>query len=54
MIALSIAQGGFGFPYLFKGVYEYLCGKESTSVTVSASVIPDCAARSCVEKVYIL
>ena len=51
LIATSIAQGGSGFPYLYEGVYEYLCGKEPNSVSTTASVIPDYAARSVVEKV---
>ena len=49
---MSVAHGGSGFPYLYKGVYEYLCGKQPSSVSITASVIPDYAARKVVEKVY--
>ena len=36
---------------MYKGVYDYLCGKEPNSISIAASVIPDYAARSAAEKV---
>ena len=54
LIATSVAQGGCGFPYLYKGVYEYLCGKESNNISITASVIPDYVTRNVVERVCCL
>ena len=34
LIAASLAQGGSGFPFLCKGIYEYLCGMDLGLVTV--------------------
>ena len=52
LMALSIAQGGMGFRYLFKGVYEYLCGREPLSITVDVNMIPDYPARQALEEVH--
>jgi len=41
-----------GLRYLFKGVYEYLCGREPLSITVDVNVIPDYVARKALEEVY--
>ena len=50
-MATSLAQGGSGFPYLYKGVYEYLTGKAPKNVTVDYTAIPDYNVRVVVGKV---
>ena len=40
-MAMSIIQGGNGIPFLNQCVYNYLCGGDSTGITVSAESIPD-------------
>ena len=49
LIALSVAQGGSGFPHLCKSVYDYLCGRDPNDIAIN--FIPDSEARSTVEKV---
>ena len=51
LLALSVAQGGMGFRSLFKGVFDYLCGKEPRSITLDVNVIPDFPARKALEEV---
>jgi len=48
-MATSIAQGGSGFRYFFRGVYDYLSGKEPGSLTVDSSAVPDYQARKFIE-----
>lgn len=50
-MAVSIAQGGSGFPFLCKGVYQYLCGKEVSHIDVASTAIPDYDIQAIVDKV---
>jgi len=53
-MATSIAQGGSGFPYIHKGVYEYLTGKDPNNLTLDYTAIPDYEVRVIVGKVNAL
>ncbi len=50
-MAVSLAQGGSGFPFLYEGVYEYLSGKDLALVTAEPSAIPDYIVQEIVYKV---
>lgn len=50
-MAVAIAQGGSGFPFLYEGVYQYLSGKEASLVTVTPTAIPDFDIQQIVDKV---
>ncbi len=51
LMAVSLAQGGSGFPFLYEGVYEYLSGKDLALVTAEPSAIPDYIVQDIVYKV---
>lgn len=49
--AMSIIQGGCGFPFLSKPVYCYIsCGKY-TNINVDLDCIPDAVLKFAIEKV---
>ena len=41
LMAASLTQGGSGFPFIYEGVYSYLCGKEPSSIPVDCNAIPE-------------
>ena len=48
---MSVVQGGCGFPFLSRAVYEYIaCGKY-TNVDVEEEDIPDMCLRFAIQKV---
>ena len=48
---MSVVQGGCGFPFLSRAVYEYIaCGKH-TNVDVEEEDIPDMCLRFAIQKV---
>ena len=47
-MAVSIVQGGGGYPFLCKGVYEYLTGQ---TVVAEYSAIPDFEVQEVAAKV---
>lgn len=51
LMATSIVQGGSGFPFLCKCVYEYLSGQDVDVTTVDYTVIPDSDIRAILDKV---
>lgn len=51
LMALSIANGGVGFPFMYKGVYEYICGKDVNEVATSEEVIPELTVKETIRKV---
>ena len=51
LMAASLAQGGSGFPFIYKGVYEYLCGRDLGLVTVAPTAIPDYEVQKIANKV---
>ena len=50
-MAVSLSQGGSGYPYICKGVYDYLCGKELNEITIDYTIIPDYDIKLLVSKV---
>ena len=50
-VAMSVIQGGSGFPFLSEPVYSYLCTGKTTSVTVPTVNIPDPTLQFLCEKV---
>ena len=51
---MSITQGGSGFPFLARPVYEYITTGKYTNITVEANDIPDVTLKFAFEKVYCL
>ena len=49
--AMSIIQGGSGFPFLHQHVYLYLCTDMWSPIPVAPECVPDMNARGIVEKV---
>jgi len=49
--AMSIVQGGPGFPFLHPHVYMYLCSGKWSPTLIPPQAIPDYAVRDFVEKV---
>jgi len=47
-MATSIAQEGSGFRYLFRGVFDYLCGRQPT---IDSNAVPDYQVRTLIDKV---
>lgn len=52
-MAISLSQGGSGFPCLYEGVFQYLCGKTPDMINVDYKAIPDFDLRTIVDKVSI-
>ena len=50
-IAMSVAQGGSGFPFLAEPVYKYLCTGECTGIQLSNEDAPDPTLKFVLEKV---
>ena len=50
LMATSIVQGGSGFPFLCKCVFEYLSGQD-VNATVDYTVIPDSDIKATLDKV---
>ena len=54
-VAMSVTQGGGGFPFLAPPVYEYITTGKYTNIAVSTTDIPDMTLKFAVEKVqYII
>lgn len=51
LMATSIAQGGSGYPFLCKDIYDYLCGRDVTALDYT--VIPDPDIKAILDKVRI-
>ena len=49
--AMSIIQGGSGFPFLHRHAYMYLCTDVWSPLPVAPKCIPDPNVQSVVEKV---
>ena len=48
---MSIIQGGFGFPYFSVSIYEYICGKDFSSIDVPPEDIPSAEIQEVLKKV---
>ena len=50
LMAISLVQGGSGFPFFAPPVYQYLCGVEMP--TIELQDVPNFEVISLLEKVY--
>ena len=50
-IAISIIQGGNGFPFLAEPVYSYMCTGTATGIEILTKDIPDPTLLYIIEKV---
>ena len=50
-MAMGLAHGASGFPFLAPYVFHYLCKPEALSANLSEEDIPDFDAKDLVEKV---
>lgn len=48
LCAMSIAQGGCGFPYF---VYDYLCGWNPVDINIDHTILPSVDERELLNKV---
>ena len=44
-MAMGLVQGSNGIPFFSPPVYEYLCGKDILSMTVTLQNVPLCEVR---------
>ena len=51
LMSVSLSQGGSGYPYICKRVYDYLCGKELNKITIDYTIIYDYDIKLLVSKV---
>ena len=49
--AMSILQGGGGFPFLAEAVYEYLSTQKCLGVSIAAEDMPNATLRFVIQKV---
>ena len=50
-MAMSLVQGGSGFPYMAPPMYDYLCGVEIPSIKVAIDDVPSCEVRQLLQQV---
>ena len=50
-MAMSLGQGGSGFPFMSECVYKYFCGTEPTAIPVGIDDISDFEIRIAVQEV---
>lgn len=50
-MAMSVVQGGHGFPFLAPPVYEYLVSGKCTGITVESGDVPDHTLQFVLNKV---
>ena len=51
LIAMSLVQGGCGFPFLSDATFEYICYGDATNVKVDPNDLPDGTLRTVINKV---
>ena len=51
LMALSLAQGGGGFPFFATSFYDYLCRKDVNSICIDIDQVPDYEACDLLDKV---
>ena len=49
--AMALVQGSSGFPFFSPPAYEYLCGKDALSLTVTLRDVPVFEARRLLDQV---
>ena len=50
-MSVCLSQGESGYPYICKGVYDYLCGNELNEITIDYTIIPDYEIKLLISKV---
>jgi len=50
-MAMSICQGGSGFPFFGKAMFDYICGQDVESLVATVEEVPDPDTRKLVEDV---
>ena len=50
-MAMGLVQGSSGFPFFSPPAYEYLCGKDVLSITVTLQNVPLYDARELLDQV---
>lgn len=53
-MAMSLAQGGSGFPFFSPCVFKYLCGVDISSIPIQHNQVPDPDAMELLEKVCLV
>ena len=51
-MAMGLANGSSGYPFMALPMYRYLCGEEITSICVSDTDVPNFEVRELLQKVY--
>lgn len=51
LMAMSICQGGSGFPFFGRATFDYICGKDVERLITVVEEIPDPETRQLVEEV---
>lgn len=54
LIAMSIYQGGSGFPFFGKATSDYICSEDIEKLIVIAEEAPDPIVRNLIEEVCML
>ena len=49
-MCMCLAQGGSGFPFLAKCVFEYICGKDINDIKIDMNDVHDAGARDILQK----
>ena len=51
-MAASIAQGGYGYPFFSKPVYQYMAGKNPNDIQIQDSDIPVAGIAELIQQVH--
>ena len=51
LMAMSICQGGSGFPFFGKATFDYISGQDVESLVATVEEVPDTDMRKLVEDV---
>ena len=52
-MAMSLVQGGSGFLYIAPPMYDYLCGIDILSITLTLDDVPSCDVRKLLQQVVV-
>ena len=53
LMAVSIVQGGSGFPFFSECMFKYLCGADIRSIRISLCEVPHYSVKTLLEKVQV-
>ena len=54
LLVMSVAQGGGGYPFFAKSVFDYLCGSNISQLEVDIETVGDEEAYTLLQKVFII